>query len=74
MSTALGDAMLINQVGEAAGNIWHTLDEEGPLSITALKKQIEAPDAVFYMALGWLAREDKLNIEPEGRSYRVQLK
>ena len=66
--------MLINQVGEVAGNIWHTLDEEGPLSITALKKQIEAPDAVFYMALGWLAREDKLNIEPEGRSYRVQLK
>jgi hypothetical protein len=66
--------MLINQVGEAAGNIWRTLDEEGPLSITALKKQIDSPDAVFYMALGWLAREDKLKIEAEGRGYRVELR
>ena len=66
--------MLINQIGEAAGSIWHTLDEEGSLSITALKKQIEVPDAVFYMALGWLAREDKVDIEPEGSSYRVQLR
>jgi len=66
--------MLINQIGETAGHIWHTLDEEGPLSIAALKKQIEAPDAVFYMALGWLAREDKLHIESEGRGYRVQLR
>ncbi len=66
--------MLIHEIGEAAGNIWHTLDEEGPLRLAALKKQIDASDPVLYMALGWLAREDKVQIEAEGRTYRVQLK
>lgn len=65
--------MLTHEIGEAAGNIWHTLDEEGPLRLTALKKQIEASDPVLYMALGWLAREDKIQIEADGRTYRVQL-
>lgn len=66
--------MLKNQIGETAGNIWHTLDEEGPLRLAALKKQIDAPDAILHMALGWLAREGKIEIMPEGRGFRVQLK
>jgi hypothetical protein len=66
--------MLIPQVGETAGHIWHTLDEEGPLRLSALKKQIDAPDLVFFMALGWLAREDKLAIHGTGRSFTIQLK
>ena len=66
--------MVINQIGETAGRIWHTLDEEGPLRVATLKKQFDVPEAIVYMALGWLAREDKLEIEPDGRSYRVQLK
>ena len=66
--------MLINQIGEAAGHIWHTLDEEGPLRLTALKNQMEAPEFIVHMALGWLAREDKIAFESDGRTYRVRLK
>ena len=66
--------MLSHNIGETAGHIWHTLEEEGPLRVTALAKQVDAPQPVFYMALGWLAREGKVVIEPEGRSYRVSLK
>lgn len=66
--------MLIHEVGETAGHIWHTLDEEGPLRLAALKKQVEASDALLFMALGWLAREEKIAIEADGRTYRIQLK
>ena len=66
--------MLISQIGETAGHIWHTLEDGGPMRLAALKKQTDAPDMVFYMALGWLARENKLSVDVEGRGYRVQLK
>lgn len=66
--------MLNPQIGETAGNIWRTLETEGPLRLAALKKEVDAPDMVFFMALGWLAREDKLAFDVEGRAYRVQLK
>jgi hypothetical protein len=62
-----------NEIGETAGAIWHTLNEEGPLRLATLKKQIDVTDAVLCMALGWLAREGKVAIEPDGRSYKVQL-
>jgi hypothetical protein len=62
-----------NEIGETAGAIWHTLNEEGPLSLATLKKQIKASDAILHMALGWLAREGKVAIEADGRSYKVLL-
>ena len=66
--------MLTNQIGETAGHIWHTLEEEGPLRIAALKNQLEVPELIVHMALGWLAREDKIVFESDGRAYRVRLK
>ena len=66
--------MINHEIGETAGAIWQTLNEEGPLRLATLKKQIEASDSVFHMALGWLAREGKISIEADGRSYRVQIK
>jgi hypothetical protein len=66
--------MLTHEIGETAGAIWRTLEEEGPLTITALKKQIEASDAVLYMAIGWLSREGKIAFDAQGRSFTVRLK
>lgn len=66
--------MSIEQIGELAGRIWRTLDEEGELKVTSLKKQLEAPDAQVYLALGWLAREGKLEMKPAGRSWLVRLR
>lgn len=66
--------MTMEQIGELAGRIWHTLDEEGELRVATLKKQLEAPDSQLYLALGWLAREDKIALTPAGRSWRVRLK
>lgn len=66
--------MVIQRIGEMAGRIWRTLDEEGELRVSTLKRQLDAPDALVYMALGWLAREDKLEMESQGRTYVVRLK
>ena len=65
--------MIIHKIGETAGRIWRTLDQQGQLRIPALKKQVPVPDSMLYLALGWLAREEKVGIEPDGRSYRVRL-
>jgi hypothetical protein len=66
--------MLIDKVGETAGTIWQALDKDGPQKVTALKKQVKATDITLHMALGWLAREDKIEMVVDGRSYKVSLK
>jgi len=66
--------MFINQIGEAAGLIWRALDSQGPLKLPALKKKLKVNDTMLHMAVGWLAREDKIEVEPRGRSYVIQLK
>jgi len=63
----------IEQVGSTAGEVWQTLKETGPLSISKLPKQVEAPRDMVMMAVGWLAREDKIAIEEQGRSRIVSL-
>jgi len=66
--------MLIQKVGEAAGLIWLAIDSQGPLKTTALKKQLKLNDTILHMALGWLAREDKIEMTASGRTFLVQLK
>ncbi len=66
--------MLIQKVGETAGLIWLALDSGGPLKLTVLKKQLKANDVTLHMALGWLAREDKIEMSTSGRTFLVQLK
>ncbi len=66
--------MLIQKVGEAAGLIWLAIDSQGPLKMTALKKQLKVNDTILNMALGWLAREDKIEMTASGRTFLVQMK
>jgi hypothetical protein len=37
-------------------------------------EQVNAPQSLFFMAIGWLARENKLEVEPDGGDYTVRLK
>lgn len=57
------------QIGEAAGLVWHALNENGPLSPAKLCKMVDAPRDTVMQAIGWLAREDKVDFEetPRGR-------
>jgi hypothetical protein len=60
----------VEQIGDAAGVIWHHLNENGPRTLTQLTKEIDAPRDVIMQAVGWLAREDKLSIE-EDRAKKI---
>ena len=64
----------VGQIGEAAGQVWHLLDANGPKSLTKLVKETEIPRDLLMQALGWLAREDKINIDGDGRSRTVSLR
>lgn len=62
------------QVGETAGKIWHLLNEEGPQTFPQLKKKLNGTGEILGFALGWLAREDKVDITQDKRILTVALK
>ena len=64
----------VGNIGEAAGVVWHLLDDKGPLSMAQIVKQSGEPRDLVLLALGWLAREDKITIDNESRSRTVALK
>jgi len=64
----------VQQIGETAGDVWNTLSSHGPISLTRLVKLVGAPRDTVMQSLGWLAREDKIAIEEEGRSRLVMLR
>ena len=64
----------IPEIGETAGLVWNTLSESGPLTLAKLVKQIDKPRDVIMQALGWLAREEKIEIHEERRSRVVSLR
>jgi Winged helix-turn-helix domain (DUF2582) len=62
-----------NQIGEAAGNVWKALEERGPLTMAALMEEVNAPQSLFFMAIGWLSREEKVRFEPADGDYLIRL-
>lgn len=62
------------QVGVTAGEVWHQLSADGPQTLTQLKKKLNGKGDMVNFALGWLAREDKVDIFAEKKNFRVQLK
>ncbi|MDP8266884.1 MAG: winged helix-turn-helix domain-containing protein [Candidatus Aceula meridiana] len=67
---------------EAAGKTWQVLGEKEEVKVTDLAKLVKEKGEVVFQALGWLAREDKINyisrkkqdfvslVEPERNYYR----
>ena len=53
---------LVDQIGDAAGTVWHALHKEGPLSVAKLVETVELNRDLVMQSIGWLAREGKLQI------------
>lgn len=67
--------MVINpQVGETAGKVWQLLSSEGPQTQAQIKKKLNESNELVSLALGWLAREDKLDITQEKKNLTATLK
>lgn len=65
--------MLLPRIGESAGIIWNTLLGRGQTALSALKKETGLDDRMLHLALGWLAREGKVEIEQNGKQTLVWL-
>jgi hypothetical protein len=61
-------------IGEAAGTVWHLLYHDGPSTFATLMEITEMPPSLLFMAVGWLAREDKIGIKPRNGDYEVCLR
>ena len=53
------------QIGENAGIVWRTLEKKGSLSIEGLQNETELDLPAVFMAIGWLARENKISFNKE---------
>ena len=62
------------QVGITAGKIWHILDECGPQTLAQLKRKMFGSGELVGFALGWLAREDKIDISQDKKTIKAALK
>jgi hypothetical protein len=65
---------MIEEIGAVAGAIWRALDTNGEMTLAKLKKDVDAEGPLFDWAIGWLAREDKIELMRDKRSIRVSLK
>lgn len=61
-------------IGETAGKVWQFLNREGKSSVSAIEKGVGASSREVVMAIGWLAREDKVDMDEEPRGLYVTLK
>ena len=59
---------MIEEIGAVAGAIWHALDANGEMTLSKLKKEVKVEGPLFDMAIGWLAREDKIELMRDKRS------
>lgn len=54
--------MTVEQIGTYAGEVWTALAESGCNSLKTVKKATKLKEKEIYAALGWLAREGKVQL------------
>lgn len=64
---------MITEIGIAAGDIWHHLDQKGSATLDQLTSSIRKPRELLLMSLGWLAREGHVTLEGPETGYRASL-
>jgi hypothetical protein len=62
------------EIGNAAGLIWHLLKEKGTSSLNDIKRETKFTPDMINRAIGWLARESKLDFEQKGSLLLISLK
>ncbi len=61
------------KVIEIAGKTWRYLGQNGETDVARLGRALKEKDTVVLQALGWLAREDKINYSIKNRRTFVAL-
>lgn len=61
-------------IGATAWKVWVLLYNDGPPTLPQLKKKLHETNDLLNLSLGWLAREDKVEIMRKTGGVRVQLR
>jgi len=64
---------MIEKIGETAGEVWRILKEKEEVNISQLPRLLNEKSAVVYQAVGWLARENKIEYRTVGAKTLVSL-
>ena len=63
------EVLMKARIGEMAGRVWKTLGEREEIAVSKLPQILKEKGEIVYQALGWLAREDKVDFhKKEGKS------
>ena len=62
------------QIGFAAGEIYNYLHKNGTTSFAKMKKELDLKGNFADLGLGWLAREDKVEISQKGPAVKISLR
>lgn len=66
--------MNVETIGTWAGAAWNALnDANGTLGVKGLKKATKLKEKELYAAIGWLAREGKVNVNETETEIEVAL-
>ncbi len=61
---------MCSRIGDVAGKVWVMLGEKGETDITRVPKALKITAQTAYQAVGWLAREGKINQEErDGKTF-----
>jgi hypothetical protein len=63
----------VQQIGETAGAVWKVLSEQGALSPAKVVERVGGNRDLVMQAIGWLAREGKLEITETKRGRMLSL-
>ena len=44
----------VDSIGDAAGIVWHYLNEHGPVTLSKLARDIDVPRDLAMQGIGWL--------------------
>ena len=64
---------MIADVDRMAGKVWETLGQKGEVSIAQLPRILKQKTEIVYQAVGWLARENKVQYKSKGGKVYVAL-
>lgn len=65
---------MLDNIGNIAGDVWHYLEENDEATVTKLTRELGETERTVLMAIGWLAREGKLDFEKRKQGTYITLK
>jgi hypothetical protein len=64
---------MIREISSMAGKVWEALGKKGEVNMALLPRAVKEKSPIVYQALGWLARENKVEYRTGGGKTMVSL-